>query len=177
MKQLSFPAWWPMTLLGVAAACGSSSPAGTGGHTGASTSSHASTGSGTGGSASSTGASSGTGEGGGCQGDGATWAMLTKGPIACVHASDCCVILNDCTNEAQIVSAAEETAAKAAWPYCDSQCTHCIPPAVEVGCQNGVCVGEAVVDPDGGTDLLTDHCGTGVPFGGSPEELHFTCGG
>jgi len=86
------------------------------------------------------------------------------------------VIINDCTNEVQIVSAENQAAAKAAWPTCQNQCTGCIPTAVEVGCVGGVCGGEAVPLPDASADLLMDHCGT-VPVGASATQLHYTCGG
>jgi hypothetical protein len=167
MNLGSLPAFFGALLL---AACGSSSGGGNGGHGGTST------GSNTGGASSSSSASSSSGAGGGCQGDSATWAQLTAGPFACSTDADCCVIVNGCTNEAQVVSKANQAAAKAAWPYCENQCTDCIPPAVLVGCVGGTCVGQTVPLPDASADLLMDHCGT-APVGGSANTLHFTCGG
>lgn len=110
-----------------------------------------------------------------CNGDQATWDSLTAGPFTCTKNSDCCVIINGCTNEAQIVLAANRDAAKTAWPYCQNDCTNCIPPAVEVGCNNGQCTGTEVDFMDASPDLLNDHCGVDGPdvVLGS---LSFTCG-
>jgi len=115
----------------------------------------------------------------GCQGDDARWTSLTAGPIACTKNSDCCVIVNDCINAAQIVSASSETAAKAAWPYCTSQCTHCISPAVSVFCSGGTCAGTVVPIgslPDSGPNLMADHCGVDGQAGTPANKLLFGCG-
>jgi len=117
-----------------------------------------------------------TGTGGACHGDSSVWTVLTQGPIACTQNSDCCVIVNGCLSQSQIVAATNKDQAKAAWPYCDSMCNACIPPAVEVGCQGGTCVGQVVPVPDASTDLLMDHCGA-VPVGGTASKLLFSCGG
>ncbi len=134
------------------------------------------------GAAAGSGATSGTAGAGGattstssCSGDQTTWDSLTAGPFTCNKNSDCCVIINGCTTEAQVVSAANRDAAKAAWPYCPNDCTNCIPPAVEVGCNNGVCTGTEVDVLDASADLLTDHCGVDGPdvvLG----QLSFACG-
>jgi hypothetical protein len=167
----SLPWCFTALLLTVAAACSSSTGGGNGGHGGGTGNTG---GSGHGGNASS---SSSSGAGGGCQGDSATWATLTAGPIACTQNSDCCVIVNGCISEAQIVSATNEAAAKTAWPYCESQCNDCIPPAIQVGCDNGVCAGTVVDFADASPDLLMDHCGTDPPVNPVAGKLHFTCGG
>lgn len=148
------------------AACDSSTGGG-GGAGGTSTSSSSS---------SSTSSSTSSGVAGGCLGDATVWAELTTGPITCSANADCCVIVNGCTNEAQIVAAADKTAAKAAWPYCDDLCTSCIPPAVEVRCDDGVCAGTVIPFPDASTDLLQDHCGVDAPITVTPGKLHFGCG-
>jgi len=125
---------------------------------------------------STTSTSSTTMSGSGCTGDQATFTSLTSGPIKCTQDSDCCVIVNDCTNTAQIVSAANETAAAAAWPSCQNECNGCIPPAVNVFCTNaGVCGGTVISDfVDGGQNLLTSHCG-GTP-GTAASTMSFGCG-
>lgn len=64
----------------------------------------------------------------GCHGDAATWASLTTGPLPCTENSDCCVVVNGCLSQSQIVAASSQAEAKAAWPYCDSECNLCIPP-------------------------------------------------
>lgn len=128
-------------------------------------------------SATGTASSSQAGTGGGCHGDATTWATLTKGPIACTTNSDCCVVVNNCLSESQIVSATNETPAGAAWPYCDSQCNACIPPPVQVGCENGVCVGVVSDIADASPDLFMNHCGVDAPVGAAKDKLHFACGG
>jgi hypothetical protein len=119
-----------------------------------------------------------TGAGGNCAhaGDATAWAGYTAGPIACQKNSDCCVIINDCISAAQVVGAADKDKAKAAWPYCTDYCNDCIPPAVVVGCDNGVCTGTKVDFADASNDLMQDHCGVDgptIPTG----LLHFSCGG
>lgn len=160
------------TLLG-ATACSSSTSGGTGGNGGGGTT----TGHGGHGGGASTSSSTSSSSGDTCHGDAATWMPLTTGPIACTSNADCCVIINGCLSQAQIVSAASKDQAKAAWPYCDSMCNDCIPPAIEVGCENGTCVGTVVDFADASTDLLMDHCGVNTPIGATPGKLHFGCGG
>lgn len=117
------------------------------------------------------------GAGGGCQGDQAEWAKLTAGPIACTKNSDCCVIINGCISAAQIVGAADEAAAKVAWPTCQSQCNDCIPPAIEVGCKDGECAGTVVDFQDASSDLKQDHCGVDATVVVDKSKLLFGCGG
>lgn len=125
--------------------------------------------------ASGTGGGASTGTGVTCYGDAAEWAAITATPIACTKNSDCCVVVNGCTNQAQVVAAGDFAAAPGAWPYCDDECTDCIPPVVDVGCVDGVCVGEAL-PPDG--QFGTSHCGEDVttldPL--NPAQT-FSCGG
>jgi len=113
----------------------------------------------------------------GCHGDAAAWATLTAGPFSCATNADCCVVVNGCISESQIVAAADEAAAKAAWPYCDSQCNLCIPPAIQVFCDNGTCAGTEVDLADAGPDLMQDHCGVDAPATTPAGKLHFACGG
>jgi hypothetical protein len=153
-------------LLGVVAvACSSSTSSGTGGHGGATTS------------GTTTSHTGGSGAGGGCHGDATSWAALTQGPIACTQNADCCVVVNGCLSESQIVAAGTKDQAKAAWPYCDSMCNNCIPPAIDVACSNGTCVGTVVPFQDAGSDLLMDHCGVNPLVGTPSAKLHFSCGG
>lgn len=159
-----------------ASACGGSTGGGGGNGGNATTTTPGNGGATSTGSSTTTTTGSTTGTGSGCQGNEATWASLTAGPIACTKSSDCCVIVNGCTNEAQIVSATNKAAAKTAWPYCQDHCTDCIPPAVEVACDNGVCAGRTVPFPDASADLLMDHCGVDMPITITPTKLHFGCG-
>ncbi len=185
MTRIAFPgrALLQLTALSISviAACSSSTGSGTTSTT--STSSTSTTG-GSGGGSTTTGAggsSTTTGSGGSggesCHGDATTWAALTSGPITCTKNSDCCVILNGCLSAAQIVSEANQATAKSAWPYCDTMCNDCIPPAIVVGCEDGECAGKEVDFSDASPDLMMDHCGVDPVVGLSSVKLHFGCGG
>lgn len=151
---------------------------GSGSSSSSSSSSGGGEGTGGGGGASGAGGSQGAG-GAGCHGDAAAWATLTKEPVACAKNSDCCVIINSCINEAQVVSATNTDPAKAAWPYCDNLCTNCLPPAVKVECVSQQCVGYKVpFDPNNPPELMMDHCGVDAPPLMLPSPgTHFLCGG
>lgn len=123
------------------------------------------------------GGSGAAGQGGAtCHGDPADWAAATQVPIACTKSSDCCVVMNYCLSEAQIVHASNADAAKAAWPYCESDCNDCIPPEVTVFCLDEQCVGIAG-EPSGAVPM--DHCGVDDEpgAGGGTIGEHFSCGG
>jgi len=134
--------------------------------------------SGTGGAA----GSSGTQGGGGlaCHGDQVAWDAIPKTMIPCQKNSDCCVVVNTCTSEAQVVAAADSAAAAASWPYCDNDCVNCQPPMIALECKEGQCVGYfPMPDPTKPPELGTNHCGEdGVtPAGGTPPKQHFDCSG
>ena len=109
-----------------------------------------------------------------CSGDAGAWSAILAMPLACTQNSDCCVVINDCLNQAQIVPAAAYATASAVWPSCTGQCTGCIPPAVQVACVDGACVGQTSTDPTAGTS----YCGSGDGGVASPSTAtSFTCGG
>jgi hypothetical protein len=167
MRRASF-LFLSLTTLLALGACNESSVSGIGGGTTTTSTSTNST--------SSTG---GEGTGASCNGDAAKWAAITAGPFTCTKSSDCCVVVNACLSQAQIVLATDFAAAQTDWPTCESQCNGCIPPAVEVGCVNGECVGEVV---DAGTtpdaSIYQSHCGMDAVTVGSPASTHtFGCGG
>lgn len=121
---------------------------------------------------------SGTGAGGAmCHGDATAWGALLQHPLDCTQNSDCCVVISSCTSDAQIVTAADYSAAGTAQPYCDNQCTGCVAPAIDVGCVNGKCVGQnlsnAMPPPD--DKLRANHCGVN-PIAMPAAATHFTCG-
>ncbi len=95
-----------------------------------------------------------------CHGDQATWNAILAKPLDCTQNSDCCVVVNDCLSQSQIVPAGSYTDAQSAWPYCDSQCNDCIPPAVHVGCVSGQCVGQQDDSATADDSLRQSHCGT-----------------
>jgi hypothetical protein len=109
--------------------------------------------------------------GAGCYGDTTRWASITAAPAKCRTADDCCVVVNGCLSEGQVVGVSDFDAAQAAWPFCDADCNDCIPPAVIVACDNGECVG--TIDPDSPDDG-TSHCGDAAPLGPEPSQS-FTC--
>jgi len=124
-------------------------------------------------------ASSGSGtDGGMCHGDTAAWNTILAKPLDCQTNADCCVVINTCINEAQIVLAADYSAAGMVQPYCDNQCTNCIPPAIDVGCVGGKCVGQNLsnANPPPPDMLRQSHCGVNVVLMPSPM-THFICGG
>jgi hypothetical protein len=126
------------------------------------------------------GGAGGAGGGAACHGDEAAWMTATAEPIPCQKNSDCCVIVNSCVNEAQVVAAGKASAAKAAWPYCDADCTDCIPPSVMVECSaEKKCVGYKVPESDNPPpELSQDHCGVDAPpLMMMNPALTFTCGG
>ena len=122
----------------------------------------------------------GGGTGGGCEGDAAKWATITAGPFTCTQNSDCCVVMNGCLSQAQIVEAKDYAAAPGAWPYCPSACVGCIGPAVQIACVDGACVGESLdptSSPPPDPSLFMSHCGVDAVNVGAPATAHkFGCG-
>jgi hypothetical protein len=109
--------------------------------------------------------------GGACGGDADAWDAIIAAPVECETDDDCCVVVNSCLAEAQVVHADDFDTAQIAWPYCEEDCTDCIPPAVIVACDNGQCVG--TVDLDGQEDGVS-HCGDTTLLGDDPGRT-FTC--
>jgi hypothetical protein len=130
------------------------------------------------------GSAGGQGEGGtgsaACHGDQAAWDAITAKALDCATNADCCVVVNTCANVATVVTAADFSAAEAAYPYCDDQCTKCIAPPIQVGCVSGKCVGE---DKSNGDPPLTDelrksHCGMdAAPVMTPAMNVQFSCAG
>lgn len=114
-----------------------------------------------------------------CTGDAGAWEQLTAGPIPCQSGEECCVIVDPCLSESQVVAAANEKAASAAWPSCAVDCTDCIARAIEVACVAGSCLGRVIEDASLSSPLRKDHCGTALEFldtKGGPTAVHFSCG-
>lgn len=176
LGSLALPVAW--LALSFASGCSddTSGTGGGGGTTTTSTSTSTSTAAGGGGAGQ--GGQGGHGGAAGCHGDQAAWDAIEKANITCQKSSDCCVVVNGCTNEAQVVGAGDFDAAQTAWPYCDNDCTDCIPPDVVVECSGGKCVGYIAPEGDGGIGVGTSHCGEDGPsLGLSGPKLAFTCGG
>ncbi len=137
----------------------------------------------TGGTGGAGGAGGGAGGSGGdaCFGDAAVWATIPKmGPFPCTKNSDCCVVVNDCLAEAQVVGAADYEKAQSSWPYCPADgCANCIAPYVDVQCSGEECVGYIPPENPGMPPPAgTNHCGEDAapPLVGVGK-LQFTCGG
>jgi hypothetical protein len=108
-----------------------------------------------------------------CTGDAGAWSAILALPLTCTQNSDCCVVINDCTNQAQVVPASAYATAAAVWPSCSNQCTGCIPPAVSVACVAGQCVGQASTTSQAGMSS----CGAGDAGLASPAATTlFSCG-
>jgi len=123
--------------------------------------------------------SSGSGAGGAmCHGDATAWNAILAKPLSCMTNDQCCVVINTCLNDAQIVLATDYAAAGTAQPYCDNQCTNCLPPAIDVGCVGGKCVGQNLdnANPPPPNTLRQSHCGVNPVLMPAPTS-HFTCGG
>jgi hypothetical protein len=114
-----------------------------------------------------------------CTGDKDAWEQLTAGPIACTSGEECCVIMNPCLSEAQIVAAGHEAEAHAAWPSCTVDCNDCVARAIEVACVSGSCLGRVILGEPWSSPLRKDHCGMASEFlhaNGGPMDVHFGCG-
>jgi hypothetical protein len=92
--------------------------------------------------------------------------MFARSDIACTVDTDCCVVTDDCTQSAVVVSAADKDTVANLYRSADmNRCTACIAQLVEVACQSGVCVGTLLdfPGPGGGNPdprLAADHCGS-----------------
>lgn len=73
----------------------------------------------------------------------------------CQGDSDCCIEIDACMSDAYLYSKAPGAAAAPRIPT-SSMCTSCIPPAIQVRCVSGQCVGERVAYTSA---LTVDHCG------------------
>jgi hypothetical protein len=88
--------------------------------------------------------------------------------LGCSSDSDCCAVVDECYAQLWLVTQAQKAEVEA---YIASlqhpACFSCIPPAVQVSCQSGQCVG---VEVGGGTwppsGLSGTHCGT-LPTNGT----------
>ena len=115
-----------------------------------------------------------------CYGDQAKWEMLTSGPLPCQGDPDCCVVINPCSSDAQVVTLENNEAAIKASPYCVGQCTDCVARPIEVACIMGMCRGRVAPSEDQvGYDspLRVDHCGGDSKLG-MPMNIvgtHFDC--
>ncbi len=162
--------------LGILVACGDDT--GGGGGSGGST---AATGGGTATTTTTDASSTASGTGGEDQGGGGgicTSFQLPEGDVACEQNSDCCVVVNGCTAESVVVSAADADVGST-WNECSdaNECVDCVATYVEVLCEEGLCVGYAEEPGAGGRDPI-DHCGVDTPdVPATDPGTAFSCGG
>lgn len=113
-------------------------------------------------------------------------ATFANGQAPCQTASDCCVVVNDCSNTAYVVgledkdAATEAVAAESAGQEAIGHCTACIAAYVQVSCQDGKCAGVELDVRQGPVDerLAEDHCGTveDIPQTSTDYGSMFGCG-
>jgi len=106
--------------------------------------------------------------------------------VRCRNDADCCIAIDNCMATAYLYSKAPGASAPPTFRPNDSGCLACIPPAVQVHCESGQCVGEKLSSSvmwQG--KIVQDHCGpvalpdagTGyrVAYAGS-SPTSWTCG-
>ncbi len=89
-----------------------------------------------------------------------------KKATACQTDADCCLVVDNCLDQGLIVGVADKDKVRSLLDSADmSQCLGCIPPFVQVSCEQSVCVGTSVdlqQSSSGSLNnaLVMDHCGT-----------------
>ncbi len=89
-----------------------------------------------------------------------------KKATACQTDADCCLVVDECLDQGLIVGVADKDKVRNLLDSADtSQCLGCIPPFVQLSCEQNVCVGTSVnlQDSSSGSNfnaLVMDHCGT-----------------
>ena len=113
-----------------------------------------------------------------CVGDTGAWEQLTPASIPCTTGEECCVIMDPCLREAQVVAAMHSKDALEVWPSCAVDCHDCLARAIEVACISGSCLGRVTLKESPTSMLRHDHCGTALeftkPYFGETG-VHFTC--
>lgn len=106
--------------------------------------------------------------------------VIAGGNAPCTSDLDCCVVIDQCINQALVVRASDKDKVASLVAEPDPRgCTLCMLPAVQVSCMQGQCAGVLVdfPSPDGGTDGTTysalshDHC---RPIAGVPSAAENT---
>jgi hypothetical protein len=85
-------------------------------------------------------------------------ALSSVTGFPCRNNDDCCIALDTCMNVAYLYSkgpGADEPPTIS--PPSNGYCTACIPPPIQVSCEDGQCVGTRISSYP--TALLTSHCG------------------
>jgi hypothetical protein len=79
--------------------------------------------------------------------------------VTCRTDSDCCITIDVCNARAYLYSKAPGATPAPTFPQMDAGvCVTCMPPAVQVRCDNRQCVGEKLSSIYSGA-LIRDHCG------------------
>ena len=107
--------------------------------------------------------------------------------LTCRNDLDCCIVIDDCMAIAYLYSKAPGAIGPPSFPSNPDVCLACIPPAVQVRCASGQCVGEKIPSVYEGA-LVKNHCGPivltdagtaspyQVAYAGAPQ-TSWSCGG
>jgi hypothetical protein len=89
-----------------------------------------------------------------------------KKATACQTDADCCLVVDNCLDQGLVVGVADKDKVRSLLDSADmAQCLGCIPPFVQLSCEQNVCVGTSVDLQQSSTGslnnaLVMDHCGT-----------------
>ena len=95
--------------------------------------------------------------------------------LRCRNDSDCCIVIDGCMATAYLYSKAPGATGPPPFPPNNGMCLACIPPAVQVSCVSGQCVGEKLSSSVmwEGT-ILQDHCGpVALPDAGTGDQAAY----
>jgi hypothetical protein len=92
----------------------------------------------------------------------------------CRDDSDCCIVVDTCMDVAYLYSKAPGATGSPSIPPSTGLCVPCIPPAIQVRCNLGQCVGEKIsTGVDYESPMRKDHCGrVALPDAGSSVSGH-----
>ena len=121
------------------------------------------------------------GSGGAAQDPRTEAASYASTDIACSVNSECCVVFDGCLVTGYLVAASDKDKVRALLDSASmDRCLGCIPPSVEVMCEQGKCVAKTIEDTPGNRspdDSRQDHCGSlDVTSPTNPVGSEFGCG-
>lgn len=97
---------------------------------------------------------------------------MARDDLPCTTADDCCVVVDGCRATAYVVSATDRASAESLLSSAPNDaCLKCVTPAIEVGCQNGRCVGTEIPASTAPPTLRQNHCG-GTNAGAGGAAVH-----
>lgn len=98
---------------------------------------------------------------------------MARDDLPCTTADDCCVVVDGCRATAYVVSVTDRASAESLLSSAPNDaCLKCVTPAIEVGCQSGICVGTEIPASTAAPTLRQNHCGsTSAGAGGAPVHV------